>query len=93
MVGGAAESPLWPQIVADITGLPVVVPVERQAAARGAAILAGIGAGVFTDAAAGFVAFRGAETRLEPHGTVTRIYDAAYARYRARFAAVRETNS
>jgi len=93
MVGGAAESPLWPQIVADVTGLPVVVPAERQAAARGAAILAGVGAGVFADAAAGFAAFRGAETRLEPQVPVTRIYNAAYAHYRARFAAVRETYS
>jgi len=93
MVGGAAESPLWPQIVADVTELPVVVPAERQAAARGAAILAGVGAGVFADIATGFAAFRGAETRLEPQITVTGIYDAAYARYRARFAAVRETHS
>lgn len=93
MVGGAAESPLWPQIVADITGLPVVVPAGRQAAARGAAILAGIGAGVFADVAAGFAAFRGAETRLEPHVDVTEAYNAVYVRYKARYAAIHATHS
>ena len=50
MVGGAAHSPLWPQIVADVTGVSVVVPGITEAAAWGAAKLAGIGAGIFADA-------------------------------------------
>jgi len=66
MVGGAAQSPMWPQIVADVTGVPVALPTVRQAAARGAAILAGVGVGVFADPEAGFIAFRGQETQLEP---------------------------
>jgi sugar (pentulose or hexulose) kinase len=43
MVGGPAESPLWPGIVAEITGLEVSVG-GRSAGARGAALLAGLGA-------------------------------------------------
>ena len=65
MVGGAAKSPLWPQIVADVTGLPVVLPSVDEAAARGAAILAGVGAGIFADAESGLAAFRGQETQLD----------------------------
>ena len=41
--GGAAKSPLWCQIVADVTGKPVKVPVVKEATALGAAILAGYG--------------------------------------------------
>jgi len=35
MVGGAAKSVLWPRIVADVTGIPVVVPASGEAASRG----------------------------------------------------------
>lgn len=48
MVGGPADSPVWPDIVRAITGLAITVG-GRSAGARGAAILAGIGAGVFRD--------------------------------------------
>ena len=93
MVGGAAESPVWPQLIADITHLAVTLPSQRQAAVRGAAILAGIGAGVFADAAAGFAAFRGAEARVEPHRDLTEHFDKQFARYRSRYSAVRDLHS
>lgn len=48
MVGGPASSPIWPTIVAEITGIDVAVG-GRSAGAQGAAILAGIGAGVYRD--------------------------------------------
>ncbi len=47
MVGGAARSPIWPQIVADLTDTPVLVPGMAQAAGWGAAVIAGVGVGVF----------------------------------------------
>jgi len=47
LTGGPAESDLWNQITADVTGLPVLVPaVGSGAAAYGAALLAGLGVGV-----------------------------------------------
>lgn len=48
MVGGPANSPIWPSIVAEITGI-AVTPGGRSAGARGAAMLAGIGAGLYRD--------------------------------------------
>lgn len=48
MVGGPATSPIWPKIVSEIAGLDVTVG-NRSAGAQGAAILAGIGAGVYAD--------------------------------------------
>jgi autoinducer-2 kinase len=44
--GGAAKGTLWPQIMADVTGLPVHVPVVTESSALGAAICAGVGAGL-----------------------------------------------
>jgi xylulokinase len=46
-VGGAANSVVWTQIKADITGKTIHVPFSDHAAALGAAILAGVGAGVY----------------------------------------------
>lgn len=41
MIGGASRNPHWPQMIADITGLPVAVPQVTGAASLGAAVLAG----------------------------------------------------
>lgn len=41
--GGAARSPLWLQIKADVTGLPVVVGAQADATPLGAAMLAAMG--------------------------------------------------
>ena len=49
--GGASKSPLWCQILSDVLGLPVRVPVVKEATALGAAVLAGVGVGIYSDAA------------------------------------------
>jgi xylulokinase len=83
MVGGAAKSPLWPQIVSDIAGVPVTVPAMRDAAARGAAILAGAGAGLLSDVEAGFVAWQGDSASLHPGSDHRATLDSAFAAYKA----------
>jgi xylulokinase len=50
IIGGGARSALWRQIVADVLGRPLLVPALSDASA-GAALLAGVGAGVFRDPA------------------------------------------
>jgi len=82
MVGGAAGSPVWPQIVADVTGFPVSLPAVKQSASRGAAILAGVGAGLLHDPETGFLAFRGRETCLEPRAKNRHRYDDLFHTYR-----------
>lgn len=47
--GGASKSSLWCQILSDVLGLPVKIPVVKEATALGAAILAGYGAGIYKD--------------------------------------------
>lgn len=46
-VGGAANSRVWTQMKADITGKKINVPYSDHATTLGAAILAGVGAGVY----------------------------------------------
>ncbi|MDD4948116.1 autoinducer-2 kinase [Sulfuricurvum sp.] len=44
---GASNGALWSQILADVTGLEVRVPVIKEATALGVAMACGIGAGVY----------------------------------------------
>jgi sugar (pentulose or hexulose) kinase len=81
MVGGAAASPVWPRIVADITHLPVAIPSTTEAASCGAAILAGAGSGVFVSPEAGYRSMMGGERLLEPDENAGRRYDELYQIY------------
>ena len=45
--GGASKSPLWAQIVADVTGKNVRIPEVKEATALGAAVLSGYGVGIY----------------------------------------------
>lgn len=49
--GGASKGKLWCQILSDVTGLPVQVPVVKEATALGCAIAAGVGAGIYSSLA------------------------------------------
>jgi xylulokinase len=82
MVGGAAKSSVWPQIVADVVDLPVTVPAVRDAAARGAAILAGVGAGLLPDIEGAVEAWGGTDTHVEPTRLHREALEHSYRRYR-----------
>jgi autoinducer-2 kinase len=52
--GGASKGALWSQILADVTGCKIKIPRVTEATALGAAMAAGVGAGIYdsiTDAA------------------------------------------
>jgi xylulokinase len=90
IVGGGAKGPLWRQIKADVTGLPVRVPESVETTATGAAILAAVASGVHgtvPDAVQAFVAYRPEEHRPDPERR--EIYDDAYRRYRETYAALK----
>ncbi|MCX7669837.1 MAG: FGGY family carbohydrate kinase [Anaerolineae bacterium] len=80
MVGGAARSPIWPQIVADFTGISVIVPAMAQAASWGAAVIAGVGIGEFASIEE---AGRQATGARQLHPTDRERCDAQFARYQA----------
>jgi xylulokinase len=49
VAGDSAKNPLWLQIQADICQIPLSVPDATETSCLGAALLAGTGAGVYTD--------------------------------------------
>ncbi len=49
--GGGSKGKLWCQILSDVTGVPVNVPVVKEATALGCAIAAGVAAGVYSSLA------------------------------------------
>lgn len=80
-VGGAANSWLWTQIKADITGKPFYTAKADTAAALGAAMLAGVAIGAYsdyTDAVAATVQIRHI---CDPDETKKELYDHGYATY------------
>jgi xylulokinase len=83
IVGGGAKGPLWRQIKADVTGLPVRVPTNVETTAAGAAILAAVGSGEcpgIGQAVQSFVTFEPDEHQPDPQ---TRdAYEEAYRLYR-----------
>ena len=69
IVGGGAKGPLWRQIKADVTGLPVRVPTNVETTAAGAAILATVGSGEcpgIGQAVQSFVTFEPDEHQPDP---------------------------
>lgn len=78
-MGGAANSRLWTQIKADVTGRVIHVPASDTATTLGAAILAGVGTGLyssFRDAAARTVTvMRTHEPDMNAHKQYVKHYD------------------
>lgn len=82
LTGGAAKGALWPQVVADVTGLSVQVPVVKESTALGAAICAGVGAGIYRDLAEAAGSLLRIERTFEPAVEAHAVYDERYATWR-----------
>lgn len=78
MCGGAAKGSLWPQIVADTLGVPVRIPVVKEATALGAALYAGVGAGLYDDAAEVARRIGRDERTVQPRPDAVAAYDRLY---------------
>jgi autoinducer 2 (AI-2) kinase len=81
LTGGASKGKLWPQIVADVLGVKVNVPVVKESTALGCAIAAGTGAGWYAgmQEAAGTLAK--VERSIEPSPTNHAEYERLYANW------------
>ena len=80
--GGGAGMAVWNQIKADVTGIPVV-RVAGDSTAAGAAMLAGLGAGIYRAAAEAVSAGYRPLGRAEPDPAHRALYDDLYERYQA----------
>lgn len=79
--GGGARSAVWPQMFADILGIPVSVPRCGEAGALGAAIAAGVGAGVFADLPDGVREMTRPAARFVPDPGMASHYAGRYRTY------------
>ena len=85
--GGGARSAIWRQLMADVFGAEVVTVNTTHGAAFGAALLAGVGTGVWpgvVEAARAVVR----ETSTTRPGPATGVYTEHYQRYRALYTAL-----
>jgi xylulokinase len=89
--GGGARSPLWSALFADIFEASVVTSDQDAGSALGAALIAGVGCGLFPDFEASANALRGAERRLAPDAERAELLRRAYQRYRALYPALRSS--
>jgi xylulokinase len=78
--GGGSKSPWYMQLTADIAGLPVEVVDHDEPGAFGAAILAGVGAGLFASVSAATVDLVRVARRFEPDPARGARYDAVRER-------------
>jgi autoinducer 2 (AI-2) kinase len=81
LCGGAAKGELWPQIIADTLGLPVKIPVVKESTALGAALYAGVGAGLYDDAAAIARDVTRFERTCEPEPSAQAEYERLYRQW------------
>ncbi len=89
--GGGARSRVWLEIVASVLDLPLERTTIDEGSAYGAALLAGVGGGVFADAAEAVEACVRIRETVGPRTEWTSVYDEGYARFRALYPAIRET--
>ena len=82
LVGGAARSPFWAQMIADATGHPVEIPAGAEFGAKGAALLAATGIGWFPNIRAACLATYETSRLHAPDLERTAAYEQAFARFR-----------
>jgi xylulokinase len=85
--GGGARSSLWRQILADVFDAEIVTVNVTEGAAYGAALLAGVGAGVYDNVATACDTAIRVTGRTEP-GPAVPVYADYYPRYRALYPAL-----
>jgi xylulokinase len=82
ITGGGTKSDLWNQMQADIYGKPVSKLANGEATVLGAAILGGVGAGVFTSIEEGVAQMVRIEAQYQPNMKANSAYNEIYAIYR-----------
>jgi xylulokinase len=81
--GGGSKNAWWLQLMADVSGIPVEVVAQDEPGAFGAAILAGVGAGIYESVSTAVAELVKVSRRYDPDPT----RGARYAAIRERLAA------
>jgi xylulokinase len=91
VTGGGARSVLWRQLLADVFGRPIVRTISEEGPASGAALLAGVSAGIFENVEEACAGISLRPDICEPESSRVRLYDDYYAAYRDLYPATRST--
>ena len=86
--GGGAKSLLWRQIIADNIGMPLVSINTTEGAAFGAALLAGVGTGIYPDTLTACQTCIAETESVEPSHNQN-LYDEPYRQYQALYPAIK----
>ncbi len=81
--GGLSRAALFSEILSDVLGQPVEVARTPETTALGAAICAGVAAGIFDDLVAGSARLAGVARRHQPDPARSAVYDALYREWQA----------
>ncbi len=92
VVGGATRNAFWMQNKADVTGLPIEVPDVEEATPLGAAILAGIGVGLYRDEREAFERVRKPGKTFVPDPALASLYAKCYGIYQQLYPALAPTS-
>jgi xylulokinase len=87
--GGGARSRLWRQIVASVLGVAVDAVAADEGAAFGAALLAGVGVGLWSDVPAACAATVHPGERITPDAADAALYTRLHAQYQALYPALK----
>jgi len=79
--GGGSTSPLWRQMIADVLNIPVTTIKNKEGPALGAAILAGVGVGLYPSVAEACKRIIKTNPAQEPIAENTRRYEQYYDLY------------
>jgi xylulokinase len=90
--GGAAKSPVWNQIGANIYGVPAAKTEVPDAGLVGASICAGVGVGMFTDAREGARNMVRIAERYEPDPALTEKYSEMFGIYKDAYHALKDAD-
>jgi sugar (pentulose or hexulose) kinase len=89
LAGGGIRNAAWNQIKADILGRPVVTMADPDASVLGAAMLAGLGAGIFATTAEASAAMVRSDREFLPRRDLSARYDRQYCLFRDMYTALR----
>jgi xylulokinase len=89
--GGAANSPIWRQLMADIMGIPLYTVNTTEGAAFGAAILGAVGVGAWPDVPTACADLVRKVDEIEPQADGVATYERLYLVFRRLYPALRET--
>ena len=90
LCGGGAKSPLWRRIMANVLNIPLDIPQTEEGPGYGAAMLAMVGCGEYSDVKKCAEALVHTTETIYPERAIAERYERAYRKFQKIYPAVRE---